>query len=223
MPNIQPIIALPGTVQQAAPGLSGFDANTVLTASSAAKLKAAGYAFCIRYVPRTAALKKGNLTRAEALIILNAGLALMAVQHVANEGWIPTASLGTSYGSYAATYAAQDAGLPPGMNIWLDLEGVAPGTPAADVIAYCQAWYNAVQAAGYVPGIYVGFGAILTPDQLYNKLSFKHYWRAYNGPSVATRGYQLVQHTQVTVAGITIDPDTTQTDHLGGSVLWLKV
>jgi hypothetical protein len=181
---------LPGTIQQAAAGLSGFDVNSILSAANAQGLKNAGYDFCIRYVPRTAALAAGNLTNAEALNILNAGLALMAVQHVANEGWVPTEDLGKAYGSYAATYASEIVGLPQGMNIWLDLEGVNTNTAAADVIAYCQAWYHAVIGAGYVPGIYVGWHTILTSQQLYSKLSFKHYWRAYNGPQVATRGFQ---------------------------------
>jgi hypothetical protein len=219
MPNVP----LPGTPKPAPAGLQGFDVNSFVTAERAQQFKSAGYAFCIRYVPRTAALAAGNLTNAEALNILNAGLALMVVQHVANPGWMPTAALGTAYGSYAATYASQVVGLPTGINIWCDLEEVAPGSTAADVIAYCQAWYAAVNAAGYVPGIYVGYGVVLTPQQLYANLSFKHYWRAYNGPQVATRGYQLIQKTQVTVGGVDIDPDVTQHDALGGTAIWLAV
>ena len=218
---MDPIITLPGTVQQAAAGLSGFDANQVLTANDAQALKNAGYDFCIRYIPRTANLQNGNLTNREAADILNAGLALMAVQHVAMPGWAPNTSLGTAYGSYAATYA-QQVGLPAGINIWCDLEGVATGTPAADVIAYCQAWYVEVRTAGYVPGIYVGYDTMLTPQQLYNDLSFQHYWRAYNGPQVATRGFQLMQHTEKTVSGITIDPNTTQSDNMDAAVVWLS-
>jgi hypothetical protein len=216
-------VPLPGTPKLAAAGLQGFDINSIVTAAHAATLKNAGYGFFIRYVPRTATLSAGNLTNAEALTILNAGLALMVVQHVAMPGWVPNAALGTSYGSYAATYASQIVGLPKGINIWCDLEGVNDSTPAADVIAYCQAWYAAVNAAGYIPGIYVGYGVVLTPQQLYANLSFKHYWRAYNGPQVATRGYQLIQHTEVTVGGILIDPDVTQNDALGGSAIWLAV
>lgn len=211
-------------VQQATSGSQGFDVNQILSAQDAQNLKNAGYDFCIRYIPRTADLAAKypiNLTNAEAQDILNAGLALMAVQHVAPEGWQPNTNLGVMYGNYAATYASQVVGLPPGMNIWCDLEGIAPGTSAADVIAYCQAWYYAVHTAGYIPGIYVGWDAELTPDQLYNDISFQHYWRAYNGPQVATRGFQLVQHTQVTVGGITIDPDTAQFDSLGDAALWL--
>ena len=215
------LLSLPGTVQQAPAGQKGFDVNQPLSAGQAQDLQNAGYAFCIRYIPRTAKLVRNNLTNAEALNILNAGLALMAVQHVALPGWAPTVALGTAYGNYAATYAQQTVGLPQGLNIWCDLEEVAEGSAAADVIAYCQAWYAAVDTAGYIPGLYVGYGTGLTPQQLYSSLSFKHYWRAYNGPLVATRGYQLLQKTEVTVNGITIDPNITQNDNLGGAVLWL--
>jgi len=214
---------LPGLVRQAAAGLTGFDINSIVSAADAENFKAAGYDFCIRYIPRTAALAAGNLTNDEATDIVNAGLALMAVQHVALPGWAPTAALGTAYGGYAAEYCSQVAGLPQGINIWCDLEGVAPGTPAADVIAYCQAWYHAVNEAGYIPGIYVGYDAILSPQQLYNALSFRHYWRAYNGPQVAVRGFQMIQKTQVNVSGFDIDPNVTQIDHLGGIPRWLSL
>lgn len=216
------LIPLPGAVVTAPAGLTGFDVNQPLSASQAQDLKNAGYDFCIRYVPRTASLTRNNLTNAEALNILNAGLALMAVQHVALPGWAPTASLGTAYGTFAAEYAQQTVGLPQGLIIWLDLEEVSAGSSPADIIAYCQAWYAAVESAGYVPGLYVGYGTGLTAQQLYSDLSFMHYWRAYNGPSVATRGYQLVQKTQMTINDIMIDPNITQTDNLGGAVIWLS-
>jgi Domain of unknown function (DUF1906) len=224
---------LSGTVQQATAGLSGFDIDLILSAAQAQDFKNAGYDFCIRYIPRTADLAlrtTTNLTNTEASAILNAGLALMAVQHVANEGWAPTAALGTAYGNYAATYASEVVELPQGVNIWCDLEVVALHTDAADVIAYCQAWYNEVNAAGYVPGLYVGFGIVLTADQLYNDLSFQHYWRAYNAEvGVATRGYQLKQRDALKMNSVTpdtgdntFDPDITQNDSKGDAVLWLS-
>jgi len=216
-------VTLPGRIEAAPNGVAGFDVNQVLTESQAAAFKSAGYAFCVRYVPRKAELQAGNLTHAEALDILNAGLALMAVQHVELPPWKPNTNLGTLYGKYAATYARQTAALPPGMNLWCDLEGVAPGTPVQDVIAYCQAWYYAVHDAGYIPGLYVGYDVILTAEQLYNDISFQHYWRAYNGPEVSTRGFQLIQKTEKTLDGITFDPDVAQTDGLGDSALWLTL
>ena len=222
---------LQGNVQQASAGLHGFDCDYILTAQQAQDFKTAGYDFCIRYVPRTAALAATthtNLTFAEGTAILDAGLALMAVQHTRNEGWVPTGNLGAGDGAYAVTYA-NGVGLPPGINIWCDLEVVAQGTAAADVIAYCQEWYKAVNAGDYVPGLYVGYGIVLSAAQLYNNLSFKHYWCADNVEvGVATRGYQLLQREQVKLNTVTpdnqgryFDPNLTQTDGLGGTPLWL--
>jgi len=216
---------LPGTVQAAGTGLKGFDTNTVITLALAQQFKASGYAFCIRYLSRGAGQSSNDLSNKEATNILNGGLALSAVQHVAANyppGWSPTAALGTTYGTNAASNAAS-TGLPTGMNLWCDLEGVVPTAADDDVIGYCQAWYAAVAAAGYVPGLYVGANCILTGDQLYNNLSFQHYWKSLSKvPAIPNRGYQMVQGGSVTVNGIGIDPDTTQTDSKGGTVLWLQ-
>ena len=213
---------LPGAVKKATPGLDGFDINSPLTQAQAQTLKDAGRDFCIRYIPRTSKPSDINLTNAEALILLNAGLALMPVQHASPEGWTPTTNLGTQYGNYAATYA-KEIGLPPGINIWCDLEMVADDTTAAAVIAYCHAWYAAVHTSGYIPGLYVGYGIKLTDQQLYDDLSFQHYWRAYNGQPVATRGFQVIQSDEIKVKGITIGPDHCQNDELGGVALWLAI
>jgi hypothetical protein len=43
-----PIAPLPGTVQSAASGLSGFDINSIVSATKAKTLKNAGYEFCVR-------------------------------------------------------------------------------------------------------------------------------------------------------------------------------
>jgi hypothetical protein len=202
-------------------GLLGFDVDQPLTATDAVNFKANGYDFCLRYIPRTVALIKGNLTLNEIGIILNAGLSLSAVQHVCPAGWLPSGSLGKQYGAYAGQYAAE-VGLPTGMNIWLDLEGVEGGSKAIDVIDYCKSWYDAVASAGYLPAIYVGWNAILTPQQLYSNLPFKHYWRAYNGPDVATRGFQIIQETQKMLNGISFDPNKSQIDNIGDSAIFLS-
>lgn len=218
-----PIISLPGTIQTAAPGLTGFDADTVISSATAAAFVNSGYAFCARYLSLGYGQNPGDLSNTEAAAILNAGLALIAVQHVPEAGWEPQESLGAEYGTNAAHNAAS-IGLPAGMNIWCDLEGIEEQISAENVIEYCNAWYQAVAAAGYVPGIYVGANCILSGDQLYYNLKFQHYWKSLsNVPSIPNRGYQLVQHATQTVHGVSIDPDTTQTDEQGGAVLWLQV
>ncbi len=212
--------SLPGTVQPAAPGLKGFDIDAVISPGLANLFKSNGYAFCGRYLSLGKGQAPGDLTNEEAAGILNAGLALIAVQHVVSESWAPDQENGSRYGANAAANAAS-IGLPKGMNIWCDLEGVAAGTPAQAVIDYCNAWYVAVSNAGYVPGIYVGASCVLNGQQLYD-LPFQHYWKsASEVPPVEPRGYQLVQGLPVPVFGTEIDPDTTQNDSQGGTVLWV--
>jgi hypothetical protein len=72
----------------------------------------------------------------------------MPVQHVAPEGWVPEPALGEMYGKAAAANC-RGVGLPEGVTVWLDLEGVATGVPASEVIAYCNAWCGEVVAAAY--------------------------------------------------------------------------
>jgi hypothetical protein len=164
-----------------------------------------------------------DLTTQEATDILNSGLALMPVQHVRKPGWSPSASLGQQDGQNAASNA-QDVGFLVGVNVWCDLEGVGNSAAPQDVIDYCQAWYSAVDAAGFAPGLYVGYGTKLTGQQLYD-LSFQHYWRSQSTvPEIPNRGYQLIQFLpSVTACGIAVDPDMTQTDDQGGQSQWLRL
>ncbi len=214
-----PITALP---QSAPDNSTGCDCNVPVTEHLAQSIKDTGRIFVVRYIPRGAGTNKGgDLSNAEAHTILNSGLALMVVQHVANEGWSPDEALGTSYGSYAASYC-KEVGLPSGVNVWLDLEGVNPNAAKYDVISYCNAWYNEVNAAGYVPGIYIGWQVIINNQDAYN-LPFAHYWAAYNADVVpAIRGYQLKQGLQIKIGGVMVDPDTIHLDGKGGVPIWLK-
>jgi hypothetical protein len=212
--------ALAGNVVAAPSGMLGFDCDFTLTAQDVASYVSQGYKFCVRYITRAQPTEQeGDLTTGEANAILAGGLALMAVQHVAASPWTPSQALGTQYGDNAVS-CAQEVGLPPGMNIWLDLEGVASGTSAQTVIDYCNAWFTPVSAAGYAPGLYVGASAILDSDELYWDLQCQHYWRSGSSvPDVAVRGYQLFQ--RIPPGSSDIDQDATMTDSLGGTVLWL--
>jgi hypothetical protein len=208
-------------VVKAASPCQAFDVNQPLTPGQAAEFKQNGYDVCMRYLPRTAALIRGNLTAAEIGIILASGLALGAVQHCPLPGFEPNAALGLNYGQYAAQYA-QQIGLPAGMNIWLDLEGVGPLVKEIDAIAYCTEWFTAVSAAGYLPGLYVGFGAGISPKALFDLPGVQHYWSAYNyTDGLPTRGFQIAQHPAKMLNGISYDPNTVAPDKLGGLPLFL--
>src|SRR5260370_36520393 len=115
----------PGHVRAAARDLSGFDTDGIVTAAAAAAFFTQGFRFCIRYVSRVAQQNANDLSVAEALDLLNAGLALMPVQHVRGAGWVPTAALGASDGVHAA-YHAFVIGFPPRFNLWHDREALKP-------------------------------------------------------------------------------------------------
>lgn len=214
-------MSLYGSIQSAPANSRGFDTDTVLSSAIAKQFAAQGYTFCVRYLSLGTEQDAGDLSSSEASDILASGLALMVVQHVEDPGWSPSQSSGQTNGNNAAANA-DSIGMPPGMNVWCDLEGMAASATAQDVINYCTDWYNAVSAASYVPGLYVGANAVLSGQQLYD-LPFEHYWQSCSEvPTVAVRGYQMVQTlVQNPVNGIGIDDDMTQTDQLGGQALWL--
>lgn len=212
-----------GHVFTAPDGVRGFDANVVITPDAAAAFFAHGYRFCMRYVARR---KEGDndLSPAEAQTLLGTGFGLMIVQHVESEdGWVPTPAKGAAYGAMAASESTR-IGIPAGVCVWCDLEGVAVGTPADDVIAYCNRWHSAVASAGFVPALYVGWHAGLTPTQLYRALRFTHYWGAYNLNSdqvPAMRGLQMKQSEsrpidRVPKFDFLFQTDLIRTDALGG-------
>jgi hypothetical protein len=214
-------MALPGNVQAAPSGALGFDADTPIPANVAQQFVSQGYTFCVRYLSLGDGQAPDDLSPDEAGAILSAGLGLMAVQHVREPGWAPTAALGQGDGTDAASNAAA-VGFPPGVNIWCDLEGVSDGSAAADVSGYCNAWFAAVAGGGYVPGLYVGANGILDGQQLYD-LAFQHYWESISEvPVLPARGYQMIQTVvPAPVNGIGIDQDVTQTDGEGGQAIWL--
>ena len=206
-------------VEPAEAGMHGFDANTKLTATTAKALKDAGFKFAIRYLSRKAKPPAKDLTADELDIILDAGLAVMAVQHVAPSGWTPSDTLGVECGGNAAAHA-RAVGLPEKSSVWLDLEGIAEGAPASAVIAYCNAWFKEVESAGYTTGVYVGANCILSADQLYLNLKTRHYWKSgSNVPDIPHRGYCMVQHIipDDKIGGVAIDRNVTLVDALGSA------
>lgn len=209
MNNVRSAIEIPE-------GTRGFDCNAPVWYDAARAFFDAGHRFVCRYVPRVTQ-RPIDVTAAEVADLHRAGLAVMPVQHVEQPGWAPSAAKGTEYGRTAAA-SAQDAGIVAGTCCWLDLEGVGVA-PAAVIVAYCNAWHDAVAAEGYTPGIYVGFQARLSPDLLYRALRFEHYWAAYNlnaDEYPAVRGVQMQQSEERRLVGIAYDPDLVSRDQRGG-------
>ncbi len=227
-PTPTPSNNLPGKVEKAPSGSKGFDCNTPLTASTAAAFRKAGFAFALRYVPRNfqtnPASPSGNITKAEAQTILDAGLALMIVQHVASSPWDPTGELGMTYGQFAVSNC-QAIGLPRGVNIFLDLEGVRGGTNPQNVLDYAGTWADFVGDAGYVPGIYIGASCGITAGQIVT-LPFKQFWRSGSSstPQIGAPGYSMQQtiSASLVLSGVAYDSDVISTDQNGGTPYWLR-
>jgi hypothetical protein len=206
-------------------GTLGCDVTVPLNVISAKQYLNKGYQFIVRYIGRGDGSKNFvDLSQEEGQAIVDAGLGLCVVQHPLAEGWSPTGALGQRFGAAAARLAG-GAGLPIGVNVWLDLEGVAKGTQAQDVIDYCNEWYDEVSAVGYLPGVYIGANPGLSADEIYWDLSMKSYWRGGSSSKsgvpddIPNRGYQMVQ--RITGSGVReFDSDVTHSDNFGGKALW---
>lgn len=216
-------MTLPGHVFTVPDGVRGVDTAERVSASAAAAFRRRGYRFAVRYVRRDKP-HASALSATEARSLLNVGIGLMLVQYVESEtSWNPSAAKGTTHGSVAAA-EAEKLGVPWGVTVWCDLEGVAPGTPAQRVIDYCNRWHIAVTSAGYVAGLYVGYRCGLTPTQLYRALRFTHYWSAYNlnaDQYPAVRGVQMRQlragrSDYVSRQSTDFQVDRVNADRLGG-------
>ena len=213
------ITKLAGNVESAPNKSLGFDTDTKLNYELAKSFYNEGYRFAIRYVS-LGSEASGDLTYEEANAILEAGLALMPVQHVPSEDWEPNASLGKEYGNNAAINA-DHAGFPPTVNVWCDLEGVVSGVSPQSIIDYCNNWYDAVAAYGYIPGLYVGARCGLNEDQLGN-LKFEHYWKSESEVPWVPVGYEMIQeYYPEPVNGIGIDKDVTYLDDQNKAPMWL--
>lgn len=208
-----------GHVVAMSDGLRGFDVNATLTPRAAKIFHDNKFDFVARYVT---GLHKNtfDLSTGEAEDILGGELGLNVVQHVDNEGWLPTGDLGQRLGAIAAN-AMSKIGIPPGVSTWCDLEGVGLKAKPTDVIAFNKAWFKEVAAASYLAGLYVGWHPGLSALQLYN-LPYTHYWGSYNVDVVPLpRGFQMRQHAAssrdlIPGIGYRIDTNTVFADQLGG-------
>jgi hypothetical protein len=208
-------MTLNGMLSTAEDGIKGFDCNQVLTAQQAIAFRDDKFKFVFRYVPRVTRARY-DLTAAEAELILDCGLGLGVVQHVAGEGWDALAAKGKLYGE-TAVQQIFDIGFPKGMLVWCDLEGVNPTDSDQQVIDFCDEWYRAVNGAGLNAGLYVGWRTLLSGAQIHN-LPFRHYWSAFNlnADEVPTvRGVQIKQEAEKVAHGVRYDPDIASADLIG--------
>jgi hypothetical protein len=211
-----------GVAAPAAPGLTFFDCDSPLDRVAARAFKDAGFAAAARYLSLDMGQVSGDLSTAEAAILIGAGLAIVPVQHVRRAGWVPSALTGAHDGR-AAGWNAGQLGVPKGVVLWLDLEGVADAVQPRDIIGHVTSWMGAVGQFGYTGGIYAGANCGLDPAQLYDDLATRHYWHSGSraAPIPAVRGVQAVQRIEnLSLAGLGYDRNITQTDLMGDNLIW---
>jgi hypothetical protein len=186
------------------------DASVVVTASTSAKLAAEGYVGIIRTLAYKAGASEATDLHADELAWhLANGLWVAVYQRVRLPGWKPIECDGYE-DAEAAMLEAQKIGLPYGMHIWQDLEGV--GGDAADVPNYCKQWADGI--ASYGAALYVGYQTLLTPEQLH-ELPHDRYGSDAGHRLVAVSGVCWNQGKPFVLDGITFDSGEMQADLLG--------
>lgn len=174
------------------------------TADQACALKDAGVDAVALYI--------GAATPQRVQDCLDAGLGVMAV------------TFGNQWSGQATVAAVKSWGLPAGTTVFLDVEGAgALKVPPGELMGDINAWADAVAAAGYVPGLYVGVPQPLTSDELY-QLRVVRYWRGQG--SVRDRSNALAEPTgcgwcmtqmwpSQTCAGVLVDFSMVGHDYKG--------
>jgi Domain of unknown function (DUF1906) len=185
------------------PGLRGCDTIVKLSYMDALKLFDAGFRFVGRYVT--------SLTAAELSDILRAELAVTFISYA--NSFDPSDEI-------AALKALQ---IPKGAVVWLDVEDVKD-----DPVTLSQrinTWAKAIQAAGYVAGLYVGAGVPLTSAELY-ALAVTRYWHScsrvvdsHNNAAEPICGWAMTQCScEQQRAGVEVDIDFAYLDYKGRGV-----
>lgn len=185
------------------PGSKGCDTDAALTYLDARGLFDAGFRFVARYVV--------SLTGTELSDILRAGLLVSFVSYA------------NSFDPSDEIAALQRLGVPKGVVVWLDVEDVHD-----DPITLQQrinGWAHAIEAAGYIPGLYVGANTLLSSIELW-KLAVKRYWHSCSrvldrssNEAAPICGWCMYQCTcEVDRAGVRVDIDFTYEDYRGRGV-----
>jgi hypothetical protein len=204
-----------------APRRAGFDTAAYVPIETAKRLKASGYFYALRYLRRDRHVNEQpdlsggvvSLSSQELRELLSAGLDVGFVQFYSNAA--PSEKRGRHVGENAA-WNARQLEVPEGVTLWMDLEWATVAPPAADSLAYANAWAKAVAAVGYEPGVYVGSNCGLNGDQLWSFPQIRHYWKSASMvPWVPNRGFQMIQTLPTKVHGLMIDQDVSCLDNMG--------
>lgn len=150
-------------VEAAFVGARGVDSlpfSQAGTAVQAKALAARGVDFFVGYL--------GAMNAAHLQYVLDAGMAFM-----------PVTFAGEAFDGAGDELAQLKAlGVPPGVTVWLDLEGdKSYRTTPQELSSLINTWAQAIAAGGWIPGLYVGSPQPLTGPEL-AALSVVRYWKA---------------------------------------------
>jgi hypothetical protein len=208
-----------GNIVQPAPPGKIVDIDVRLNPLLLKHVLAAGFAGVARYVPLPGVNGTKDIHQDEVDAIMETGLGLLLVQHVRFPHWDPRDHAGAADAQVAVQFAKQ-AGYLPGAHIFVDLEGIVPGTGKATK-AFTEAWAATIRDAGYLAGCYVGFDVPLNPQELFDLHGINSYWSDAGPRLVAERGFAIKQHAPIAIDDISFDPDTIQADRKGETPIWM--
>ena len=197
------------------PTCMGADTIQIFDSPRAASLKAASYSgqpmvALGRYIE--------DVSQAELEVVTRAGWLVYFYMHVPEPGWTPNPSQGSLKG-LAAAQKAQRIGVPAGVSLLPDMEGVSPAALSKVDAAYVRALAKPILDAGFTCPWYEGYlcgltladqaaliadGTVLGVDSDYGSREPL--------PGV---GFLAKQHPQTTLAGTLIDPHTFFPDQRG--------
>lgn len=202
-------------VRRATPG-KWFDVSVKLRLEQARRFRAAGFLGVGRYGPLPGNSTAEDLDAAELeMLVFDAGLEVFIYQHPRRVNVLSKYS-GSADAMWVCQYASSIY-YPSAAHILLDLEGVI-GTTMPQTWQYCVDWSRAALQLRYSSGLYVGFSAVLGPQELYELPGFNTYASDVAGRRVNVRGVCYQQLAQVAAAnGLpAYDPATMGVDALGG-------
>jgi hypothetical protein len=183
-------------------GARGIDCVTTLTPGTAVAFKTTGIDFSMRYL--------GTVTPGELQGILDAGLAFMPVTYA------------DRFDGPLSVSFVKALGLPVGVTVWLDVEGIGDKLSPDEVITKINAWAHAIKAASYEPGIYVGDSVPLTSQQLFD-LAVVRYWRSMSMVPEPRCGFCQTQFHPTQNwrgVGVPVDLNMIGADYFGRLPTW---
>lgn len=201
--------------RRATPG-KWLDTAAKLTLAQALEFRAQGFLGVGRYGPLPGNSTAEDLDAAELeMLVFDAGLEVVLFQHPRRVNVIASHS-GSGDAMWVCQYASSIR-YPTGAHVILDLEGVI-GSTLGQVTTYCVDWGRAAMQLRYSAGLYVGFSAVLGPQELYELPGFDTYASDVARRRVNVRGVCYQQGPEVPAAnGLpNYDPATMGVDALGG-------